>query len=87
MQGNMNNQNISPETINQLLNLAGQKMGTDPMKLKAQLEQGAFSDVLGKLPKGQGEMVSSMLNNPAALEKMLNTPKAQQMLKDLMGGR
>lgn len=83
----MNNQSISPETINQLLNLAGQRMGTDPMKLKAQLEQGAFSDVLGKLPKGQSDMVSSMLNNPAALEKMLNTPKAQQMLKDLMGGR
>lgn len=82
-----NNQNISPETINKLLAMAGQKMGTDPMKLKSQLEAGAFEDVIKKMPKGQSTMVNSMLNNPQALQELLNSPKAQKLLKDLMGGR
>lgn len=79
--------NMSSEMLNQLLQVAGRKMGTDPMKLKNQLERGAFSDVLGSLPQDQSEMVQNMLQNPKALEQLLNTPKAQQLLKDLMGGR
>lgn len=81
------NPNLTPESIDKLLAVAGAKLGTDPKKLRAQFEQGAFDDVLRRLPKGKSEMVSNLMQNPKAMEQMLNTPQAQQLLRNLMGGK
>jgi len=82
-----NTPNISKETLDQMLNMAGRKMGTDPMKLKEQLEKGAFHEALGKIPPRQSAQINQVLNDPKALEQLLSSPKAQQMLRGLMGGK
>lgn len=82
-----NTPNISPEKLNELLNLAGKKMGTDPMKLKNQLEQGAFNDVLKNVSPQQSQNINKVLSDPKALEALLNSPKAKLLLQSLMGGK
>ena len=85
---NLNNTpNLSNDTIQQMLKMAGEKMGTDPVKLRRQLEQGAFQEALGKIPSGQSARIQQVLNDPKALEALLNSPKAKQMLQNLMGGK
>lgn len=79
--------NLNGQNLDALLQMAGRKIGADPAKLKAQLEQGAFDDVIKGLNAKQSAQINQLLSNPKALEQMLNTPGAQKMLKDLMGGR
>lgn len=83
----MNNLNLSPEKLEMLLNLVGQKTGASPDQLRQQLEQGNFNDTIGKMNPQQGQMLNSLLSNPKMLEQLLNTPKAQQLLRTLMGGK
>lgn len=83
----MNNQNLDSKKLNELIGMASQKLGTDPQKLKAQLEKGAFDDVIKNLNSKQSNQINQLLNNPKALEQVLNTPQAQKLLRDLMGGR
>lgn len=83
----MNNQNLDSKKLDELLGIAGRKLGADPQKLKSQLEQGAFDDVIKNLNSKQSNQLGQLLNNPKALEMMLSTPQAQKLLRDLMGGK
>lgn len=78
---------LSPEKMEELLRIAGKQMGTDPRKLQQQLEQGIFTDALKGMNQGQQQMFQQVVNDPKALEQLLNTPKAQQILRALMGGK
>ncbi len=82
-----NTPDLSPDKMEQLLQLAGKKMGTDPRKLQQQLEQGAFDDAIRGLNQNQQAMFHQVLQDPKALEQLLSTPKAQQLLRTLMGGK
>ncbi|HAN44668.1 MAG TPA: hypothetical protein DCP97_04680 [Ruminococcaceae bacterium] len=84
----MNNDfNLSNEQINQLLNMAASKLGKDPQELRSQLEQGAFDNVINGLNSSQSNQIRNLLNNPKALEMMLNNPQVKQLLTQLMGGK
>ena len=43
------NFNLSPEQTQQLLNIAGEKLGADPEQLRQQLESGKLDGLMGKL--------------------------------------
>ena len=73
-----NNPQMNKARLDMLLSMAGKKLGTDPSKLKSQLEQGAFD---------QAAQINRLLSNPQALEQLLNTPRAKQLLNELMGGK
>jgi len=78
------NFNLSPEQMQQLLNLAGQKLGTDPNQLKTQLEGGALDGVLDKMDPAAAAQVGRILNDPAALRETLGSPKVKLMLAALL---
>ena len=66
-----------------LFKLAGQKLGKDPEELKASLQQGNVSQAIGSLdPKTQAQ-ISSLLQNPKALEAMLGNEQVKSMLANL----
>ena len=82
-----NNPQMNKARLDMLLSMAGKKLGTDPSKLKSQLEQGAFDAALKGINQDQAAQINRLLSNPQALEQLLNTPRAKQLLNELMGGK
>lgn len=73
------NQNfqIPQERLNQMLQMASQKLGTTPEELQRQLQNGNFDALKGN------PMVNSVLKDPKKLQQMLNNPQIQQMLRGM----
>lgn len=80
-----NNFNLNPSQVDLLLNLAGQRMGTDPQKLKAQMESGQMDSILKGLSPTQQAQINNLMSSPAAIEQFMTNPKVQQLIKGLMG--
>lgn len=83
----MNNFNIPPDKLNSLLQTAGQKLGRSPEELRGELESGKLDNVLSGLDANTANKVNGLLQNPKALETMLQNPQVQGLLKNLMGGQ
>lgn len=81
----MNNFNLSQSQMDALMNMAGKKMGTDPQKLKEQMQSGQMDGVLKGLSPNQQAQINNLMNNPAAIEQFMSNPKVQQLLRGLMG--
>ena len=79
----MNTGNIDSKKMAALLSIASKKLGTSPENLKAQLESGSFEKALGNLPAQQQQKLKKALSDPKTAEKMLGTPQAQQIYKNL----
>lgn len=80
-----NNFNLSPDQLNRLMGMAGQKLGTDPEKLRQQVQSGNMDGVLGSLSPAQRAQLNNFMNNPQAVEQFMANPKVQQLLQGLMG--
>lgn len=83
----MGNMNLSPEKMDSLLKIAGQKLGRDPAELKTQLENGNMEQMLGKLDPKTQTQITSLMNNPKALETLLGNEKIRNMVAGFMGGQ
>ena len=81
----MNNFNLSQNQMDMLLAMAGKKMGTDPEKLKQQMQSGQMDGILNGLSPAQQNQISALINNPAAIEQFVANPKVQQLLRGMMG--
>ncbi len=82
-----NNFNFSQNQLDALIGLAGKKMGADPQKLKQQMESGQMDSVLKKLNANQQAQFKNLVNNPAAVQQLMENPNMQALLKNLMGGK
>lgn len=89
MANNGNLGKFSPEMINAMLKMAGQKLGMTPEELKAAVSDPKKADeLLSSLNKNNGGKVKDAMTSPSALEDLLNSnPKAKKMLENLMGDK
>ena len=82
----MDNLNLSREQIDTLLGVAAQRLGTSPEKLRNQLESGSLEDVMGALNNSGGSSkLTQLLSNPKAVEQLLNSPQARQLIGQILG--
>ena len=81
----MDNMNFSSDQINSLLNVAASRLGTSPEKLRSQLESGSLEDVINGLNSSGGSKLSQLLSNPKAVESLLNSPQARQLIGQILG--
>ncbi len=81
------NSNFSENQLDALIRLAGKKMGTDPQKLKQQMENGQMDGILKNLNANQQAQFQNLVNNPAAIQQLMENPNMQALLKNLMGGK
>ncbi|MCI8624622.1 MAG: hypothetical protein HFG26_13320 [Provencibacterium sp.] len=70
--------------MNALLGIAGKQLGTDPQRLKAQLEGGQITEALKGLDPQKSAQINQILQNPQQLEKLLNSPQVKSLLNTLM---
>ena len=80
---------ISPEAINEMLKLASKKLGMTPEQLKSTISDPQKANILlQKLDKNNNGKVKSAVNDPKALEDLINSnPKAKKLLNDLLGDK
>lgn len=78
-----NNKNLSQEQVNKLLDMASKTIGTQPSKLRSQLENGSIENVIKGLDPNQAKQLKNALSNPFIAQKLLNSKKAQQIINNL----
>lgn len=83
----MNNPNLSPQKLDALLKIAGQKLGRDPQDLKNQLQNGQLDQVTKGMSPRQQQQIGSILSDRKKLGQMLESPQVKQMLEQLMKGK
>lgn len=73
--------------IQDILNSLSQRLGENPDKLKANIQNGDMSKMLNNMDKKQADKIQEILNDKEKTEKLLSTPQAQALLKKLMGDK
>lgn len=79
--GNFNQ--LNPQALNALLNIASKKLGTTPEQLQHQLQNGTFDQALGSMPKNEAVKLRQALSNPKTAEKILSSPQAKAIYEKL----
>ena len=69
------------EELQKLLNVAAQRLGTQPEQLKQQAENGTLQKMLNNLNAN----LQQVLSDKEAANKLLNSPQAQVLLKKFLG--
>ena len=71
-------------SLNDLINKAGQKTGIDPNTLKQNIDNGKLDSLVSKMNPADAARFKQILNNPQLAQQMLNTPQAQMLIKKFM---
>jgi hypothetical protein len=83
----MNLNEINPNKMEALLNIVGKKLGMSPEQLKNEIQQGKFDNALKNMKPQDAAAFNQFINNPAMVDKFLNTPQAQALYNKLSGGQ
>ena len=71
-------------SLEELLKKTSEKIGINKENLKTD-SKSQVNQILNKLDPQHAKKVEQILSDKAATEKLLSTPKAQQLLKKLLG--
>ena len=69
--------------LENLLKKASESMGINQETAKNNKTN--VNNILSKLPQNQADKVKAILSDKEATKKLLSTPKAQELLKKLLG--
>ena len=67
--------------LDRLLAQAGKALNTSPEALKAKIDSGKLDQIAAKMTPAQSKLFGQLLQNPKLAEKMMQTSKAQEMMK------
>lgn len=67
--------------LDRLLAQAGKALNTSPEALKAKLDGGRLDQIAAKLSPAQSKLFHQLLQNPKLAEKMMQSPKAQDLMR------
>lgn len=66
-----------------MLQILAQRMGTSPEALKESARNGQLSSLLNRMDPGDVQNLQRVLNDQAAARKILESPQAQALWKQL----
>ncbi len=77
--------NLNNNDMNRLIKNASKKSGVDVNKLKQAADSGHLDDFINKnLSNEASSKLKSVLSNKEETEKLLSTPQAKELLKNLL---
>lgn len=88
MNNKLNNpQKPDPAVLNNLLAAASKKLGCTPEQLRRGIESGDLSKSVSPQNKNDPQLaeLNRLMNDPAAISKLMSDPKAAELLKKLSG--
>ncbi len=81
----MSEHSLTPQQLEALLTFASQKLGVSPQQLAKTIQSGDTGG-LG-LSAENSKKLDGFLNNPGALDRLIQSPQAQQVLQQLLQGK
>lgn len=77
---------INKQRLNAILDEAQRsgKLGAEADQLRAALNSGSFDQALRNLKPEDSQKIQQVMNNREAVERLLNSPQAQQILKKIL---
>ncbi len=83
---------LTPEQIDKLVSLAGQRLGTTPEALKSLFQQQGLAGLVSLTDKGNRTLLSpdeaatasQLLQNKGKAEQLLNDPRIQSVLQKIL---
>ncbi len=82
----MENFNLSNGQIEMLLKLASKKLGKSPDEIKNEVAQGNLDKLVSGLDPAAQSRVAEFVNNPAAVQTVLNGGRLGEILSSFAGG-
>jgi len=73
--------------VDNLLNSVSKYLGKNPQELKDAMKNGNISQSLNNLNSEDAAKIKKVLNNKNLVSKLLSSPQAQKLLKDIMGDK
>ena len=77
--------NVDNAQLQNLLNTVAKHLQTSPEKLRNAAQSGNLQENISNLSQKDADKIQKILSDKEATSKLLSTPKAQQLLKKLMG--
>lgn len=77
--------NEKNENVENLLNKVSQYLGKNPNELKKAAQSGDMAKTLNNLTPQDSEKIQKVLTDKNLASKLLATPQAQKLIKDLLG--
>lgn len=69
--------------MEKMIELASKKLGISAEKLKKSLEKGNMEDMLSNMRKEDADKLKSIMNNPSVKDKLMNSPEAADIIKNI----
>ena len=69
--------------MDNLLKTAGARLGMSPEKLMKALEKGNVNDILNNMNPADKQKIKSVLDSGTAMEKLMTSPGAMQMMRQM----
>ncbi len=70
-------------SMEKMIELASRKLGISAEKLKSSLKTGNVDDMLVNMRKEDADKLKSVMNNQAVKDKLLNSPEAAKIMKNM----
>lgn len=83
----MKNNNDKNAQLNNLINTLSDRLGSDPEKLKSAAKNGNISELMKNLNSKESEKLQKALSDKDTASKILSSPQAQKLIKNLLGDK
>ncbi len=70
-----------------LINSAAKRLGTSPEAIQSAVKSGSVDNLLSSMSPDDAERLKSFMSDKAATEKLLKSPKVQELMNKLMGNK
>ncbi len=78
------NNNFNNANVEALLKVVAAKLNLKPEVLRKQLEEGKFDAAIKNMNPKDAARFQQAIKNPAAVEKMVSTPQAQELYNKII---
>lgn len=80
----MDNNKLTEEQLQALVQFASKKLGTTPEKLAKTVQQGDFSSIASKMKPEGAAKLNALASDKGKAEKLVNSPEAQKLIQQLL---
>ena len=77
----------NPSSYDSLMRQLSQKVGADPEKIRKATQNGSVNDLLNSMNQSDAQKIRNLLSNKSELEKLMQSPQAQALMKKLSEGK
>ena len=80
----MNQQNLTPDQLQALLQYASKRLGTTPEQLAKTVQTGEVDGLQKKLSPENLAKLQALMNNKEKTQQLMNSPKLQQLIQQIL---